>query len=63
MAVRLNIASAEFGWYSSIRVDNSGDRLWQVYQRAEQAFAENDPATAERLCRSLVIQGPVLPTR
>ena len=43
MAVRLNIASAEFGWYSSIRVDRSGERLWQVYQRAEQAFADERP--------------------
>ncbi|MDH3590090.1 MAG: hypothetical protein OEQ74_11875, partial [Gammaproteobacteria bacterium] len=61
MAVRLNIAAAEFGWYSSIRVDKSDDRLWQVYQRAEQAFADNDPATAAHLCASLVLQRPILP--
>lgn len=61
MAVRLNIASAEFGWYSSVRASGNHERLWQVYERAEQAFADNNPAAASRLCQSLILGGPLLP--
>ncbi len=61
LAVRLNIAAGELGWYSLVPLDNSGDRLWRHYERAEAAFADGDAGKAAYLCRSLNAGRPVLP--
>ncbi len=69
LALRLNVAHSELGWYTSLEIDGEGDHhhprkyhdkgneiegyLWQAWQRAHNAYLDGHPKQAKRLCKAI----------
>ncbi len=66
LALRLNVAHGELGWYTRLGADDShrhphrGHRhgpvegyLWQAWQRAHDAYLDGHPKPAKRLCKAI----------
>ena len=58
LAVRLNIAAGELGWYSrlgtdALRVEDEQRYLWRWWAHATEAFGEGEPREAGIICRLL----------
>jgi hypothetical protein len=52
LAVRLNVAAGELGWYSRVGLSGSGF-LWEAWNEAHQAFVAGAPAAAKAICQAI----------
>ena len=64
LAVRLNVANKQLGWYTRLSLDDVTDEededvdegkmaLWEYWEGAHNAFIAGDPQTAKEICASI----------
>lgn len=57
LATRLNIARADLGWYSRLRLEHHSRYLWEHYRESHQAFLNGNVKQAMKICEDINSSG------